>query len=723
MSVKKVFIFIAVLIAFIYIGCKTAKLRFPLAPVVLISMDTTRADHLSCYGYKYKTTPNIDSLARDGITFKNVISHVPLTLPSHSSVFTGKYPFHLNVKDNGGYFLDESEETIAEVLSQSKYITAGIIGAFVLHSKWGIKQGFQFYDDDVSTEAYQAFSLVSIDRPAHIVSSKAIAWLNNYDNKSPFFLFIHFFDPHAPYHHHNEFKDLFSNAYDEEIAYMDFHIGKILYLLKEKNIYDKSLIIAFGDHGEGLGEHGENAHGLFLYDSTLKVPLIIKLPYNKSHGKIVQQQVQLVDIMPTILDCLGINRKLKLDGISLIDLVLTKYKDDEYDTKRFAYSETYFPLLHYGWSPLFSARTNKFKYIKAPKPELYDLIKDDKEKSNIIQINRNISSDYEKFIDKITAVQNLISSPVKISAEDQEKLKALGYASLYKPGDLKGELPDPKDKILIFQSLELAKESLENLNFKDAIIKLNYIIDNDPNIVEAWFVLGNAYAHLQQYSDAINAFEKAYSLYPSNTYVIFNLAHAYQKMNDYEKALLWYEKAIALDEKFFKALVSAGEICFFHRDYQKALDYFQKALQIKKDVPALYNYIAGIYIAKNNIPLAKQFAFEAYKMNRNLPFLNFYLGVIYEKEGDIDRAINAYQEELRINPNNYSAMNNLGILYIGRNNYDGAESIFRQLIKLTPYQAKSYLLLANVLMRKNGDPKEIQELIKKYEQVKNKSAN
>lgn len=710
---------ISILIVILFLPClfcKTSKLSFPSAPVILISMDTTRADRLSCYGYKYKTTPNIDLLASEGVIFRNVISQVPLTLPSHASILTGKYPFNLNVKDNGGYFLKNSEITLAEIFLQNNYITAGIIGAFVLHSKWGISQGFQFYDDDVSSEAYQAFSLISIDRPGNIVSDKAINWLINLNKSVPFFLFIHFFDPHAPYRPHPEYN--LPNNYDAEIAFMDYHIGGIIELLKKKNLYEKSLIIAFGDHGEGLGEHGENAHGLFLYDGTLKVPLIIKLPHSVIKNKIVNQQVQLVDIMPTILDIVSIKSATKMDGVSLTDLIVNGDKNDFY-SKRYAYSETYFPLLHYGWSPLFSARTDNFKFIKAPKSELYNLIEDAKEKANIISVRKDVALNYEKFIDKFAQPPDKIAMPSNISKEDEEKLKALGYASFYQHNKSQKILPDPKDKLPLFQALELAKENVDKKDFEAAISNLHNVINSDPNIIEAWFVLGNSFAHIKNYNNAIDAFLKAYALNPGNVYVIFNLAHAYQKIGKYQEALLWYQKAIALDNKFFKALLAAGEISFFLKKYYLALNYFKQALKFKNSMPEIYNYLAGIYIAKNDIINAKNYAFKAYSINPNLAFLNFYIALIYEKEKQIDKAIDYYIKELKINPNNLSAMNNIGILYITTENYNLAEEIFRKLIQLDPKEAKYYLLLANVLMRKKGNKNEIQTLLIYYDKLKN----
>ncbi len=683
-------------------------------------MDTTRADHLSCYGYEYETSPNIDSLAKNSVLFKNVISQVPLTLPSHSSIFTGKYPNRLNVKDNGGFFLNESEVTIAELLSKNNYITAGIIGAFVLHSKWGISQGFQYYEDDVSMEAYQAFSLISLDRPANIVFDKAIKWLNNLNKSNSFFLFIHFFDPHAPYLEHKEFQHFLSNNYDQEIAYMDLHIGKLINALKEKGIYDNSIIIAFGDHGEGLGEHKENGHGIFLYDTTLKVPLIIKLPYNKIKNKIIEQQAQLVDIMPTILDLLDIKYTNNLDGISLVNLMIEKNNfSDDYD-KRFAYSETYFPMIHYGYSPLFSIRTNKFKYIKAPKPEFYDLITNKNETINAISKYMNEANKFKNFLNKLSPLNDKIPSPSPISSEDEEKLKALGYISFHSAVNSLENLPDPKDKISIIESIEIAKRYLEKNNFDNAISSINYAINNDPENIEAWFTLGNSYARAQRYDEAVQAFNKANSLDNKNTYIIFNLAHAYQKKGDYKQALEWYRKAIMQDDKFFKAIVSAGELCYALKDYDSALEYFEKALKIKKDVPELYNYLAGIHIIKNDIKKAKEYASHAYKVKENIPLLNFYFGLIYEKENLIDKAIASYQKEILIYPNNHSAMINLGILYIKTKKYNEAEAIFRNLIIIAPNETKPYLLLANVLMRNNGSKQEIQELINKYEELKSK---
>ena len=291
--------------------------------LILVTIDTLRADRLSCYGYSRIQTPNIDALAAQGARFASVVAQVPLTLPSHCSILTGTYPMFHQVRDNVGYRLDASKNTLAEVLKAQGYRTAAFVGAYVLSAKFGLNQGFDFYDDDFGKPARAGgiVNLNQLERPAAEVIRRAVQWIENKSN-SPFFAWIHLYDPHDPYDPPAAFKARFAGRpYDGEVAYVDQQIGRLVEFLRSKDLYDDTVIALTSDHGESFGEHGEFTHGYFVYDSTLLVPLIIKAAGNSFKNVIVRPQVRTVDLMPTVLQMLGVAAPAGLQGLSMLELI------------------------------------------------------------------------------------------------------------------------------------------------------------------------------------------------------------------------------------------------------------------------------------------------------------------------------------------------------------------------------------------------------------------
>ncbi|MCP2621102.1 sulfatase, partial [Candidatus Aminicenantes bacterium AC-334-E05] len=313
---------------------------------ILISVDTLRADRLECYGFSRIKTPTINEMARSGIKFERCISQTPLTLPSHTTILTGTYPFFHGVRDNGGFIVPKELQTIAELFKEKKYITGAIVGAYVLDSKWGLNQGFDFYYDRFNLDRKEGFSIADVQRRGDEVITVAINWLNKVKNNN-FFLFLHLYDPHTPYEPPSPFKEKYSNdLYLGEIAYTDFQLGRLWEYLKEEKLLDKTILIFTSDHGESLGEHGEATHGFFVYQEGIHVPLIFVLPFKKLQNLIREQVVSLVDIMPTILELAKIPIPKQIQGRSLVSYFLNKNKNED----SYAYSETYYPRFHYGWS-------------------------------------------------------------------------------------------------------------------------------------------------------------------------------------------------------------------------------------------------------------------------------------------------------------------------------------------------------------------------------------
>src|SRR5215469_2198883 len=355
--------------------CQTPKNRAAATPatnirrpnVLLITIDTLRADHVGCYGAKNIETPTLDALARDGIVFDRAISQVPLTWPSHAAILTGTYPFQNGVQDFTGHPLSSQFRTIAEAFKQAGYATGAVISSFVLDRSWGLARGFDYYDDAFSATAFQQRDLALVDRKAQESVDHALRWLEK-TAKRPFFLWLHLYDPHSPYDPPEPYRTLYKDRlYDGEIGYADHELGRLIASLKRHGAYDNSVIALVSDHGESLGDHGEREHGFFVYNSTIHVPLIIKAPapprFQRDH---IVRAVEITAMGATLLELAGVKDAIQKQ-FQTSSLLMTE------DTEETAYSETLYPFSSFGWSPLHALETVRYHYIDAPEPELYDL--------------------------------------------------------------------------------------------------------------------------------------------------------------------------------------------------------------------------------------------------------------------------------------------------------------------------------------------------------------
>ncbi|MGH9856506.1 MAG: sulfatase, partial [Acidobacteriota bacterium] len=323
--------------------------------VLLITLDTTRRDHLPMYGYRGVKTPNLDHLAASSYVFEDAVSHAPLTLPAHTSILTGMLPPAHGVRDNTGFFVDSELLTLPEILKSEGYNTAAFVSAFVLDSRWQLNQGFDVYHDYFSLEEFNQLTSQDAQRSAEETGLEAIQWLRD-QKERPFFSWVHFYDPHDPYDPPEPYKtDYSSRPYDGEIAYMDASIGKLLDAVSSSALKDRTIIIVTADHGEGLGQHQEDTHAIFVYGTTQRVPLLIHVPGARANR--VSDLVRHVDLSPTILDLLGIETNHQMQGSSLIPMM-----NGSRDAKRSAYMESIYADLHFGWSPVRSLVTSRFKY-------------------------------------------------------------------------------------------------------------------------------------------------------------------------------------------------------------------------------------------------------------------------------------------------------------------------------------------------------------------------
>src|SRR6266542_661640 len=406
----------------------------PKAPIILISIDTLRSDHLPAYGYTKVDTPNLDALRKDAILFQRAYAVCPLTLVSHASVLTGLLPADHGIRDNLGYNLDPKVKTVAELLKSKGYATGAAVSAAVLNGACGIKRGFDLWDDDIDLDT-TAISISRSQRGGDVTRERAQKWIGEH-KAQPFFFFFHIYEPHTPYDPPEPFKSKYGSAYDGEVAAAGAIVGRFLDYLKGQGLYDRATIVLMSDHGEGLGEHGEVEHGVFLYREDIQVPLMLKLPRGAQHEQSVAAPVQLLDIFPTIAGAFGFNQKT--EGRSLLDIANGRVEGD-----RPLYAETYYPRLHYGWNDLHSIISGADHYIHAPKPELYDVVADPAELQNVLPDKRRI---YTALRERIQPYIHAAAAPAAVDEEQKQQLAALGYIGSTvstKPDDV---LPDPKER-------------------------------------------------------------------------------------------------------------------------------------------------------------------------------------------------------------------------------------------------------------------------------------
>ncbi len=673
--------------------------------ILFITLDTTRADHLGCYGYDRAETPNMDRLAETGILFKNATCQVPFTLPSHASMFTGTYPFYHGVRDNGGFYLEQESTTLAEVLKVHGMATSAFVGAFVVDSRWGLDQGIDYYYDNFDFTKYKRISLDSVQRDGGEVTEAFFEWFEeNYQKK--FFSWIHFYDPHTPYEPPEPYKTRFSKwkwgLYDGEIAYVDELIGKVLDKLIEKDVLKKTLIVIVGDHGESLGQHKENAHGFFIYDAAISVPLIIHLPSQNLKAKKVNTRVETIDIMPTLLQILGLPLPSEVQGKSLLPLILDKHSNQE----RFAYSETYYPRYHFGWSELKSIQNSRYKYIQAPRPELYDIVNDPNELTNIyrqeIKIGKQFEEKLNSLLEKMSAEGIEERGPQKLDEEAMEKLMALGYvggftsqSELGKTGDL----ADPKDKIHLFNKLKMAEGNFAEDKMEEALERITEVIEEDPLIKEARRVRARIFLKMNKLEEAIEECKEALKIDPEYEAAIFSLAHAYKRQKKYEEAITGYERLMQLDPRDHKPPYNLGEIYMKMDDIDKAIFYLEKAIDLEPVRSSMaHNLLGTAYFEKKMLEQAEAEFKKALEMRLHIPDGHFNLALVYEERNELRRAVEEYKKEIELHPAAYPAHFNLAKLYVKIGSLPKGIEHFKEAIKHKKDFANGYLFLAKAYL-------------------------
>ncbi len=579
--------------------------------VLLISIDTCRADYLSCYGYHRQTTPNIDKLADHAVLFENVISPVPITLPSHSSMLTGTIPAYHGVHNNSDYKLGESNVTLAEILTERGYATGAIISAYVLDSQYGLDQGFETYNDRFEQPVKNL--LYFSERRGAETSRFAVEWLEKHKDKKAF-LFLHYFDPHIKYTPPEPFASEFAdNLYAGEIAYTDHCIGQVLEKLKELGLYDSTLIIVTGDHGEMLGEHGEDDHTYFIYQSAIKVPLIFKLP-GRTQPQKIKHLVGLIDIMPTVCSLLGIEAPAHVQGKDLSPYFGQNQPSAQ---NRYLYCESLTPT-RYGAAALLGLVTDRWKYIQTTRPELYDIVEDAGETKNLLDeqpVRARILQDHLKQILEQT-VRKDTSTKVDLDEQAIKRLQSLGYVA----GDISEDFTfdqskdDPKDlldfhniyasisDLVLKKEYEQAEKICQQLTLQRphvyqiyvlmtsiareqgdldrAVSHLNRAIEVRPDVAKLQQYLGTILTEQEKFDQAITHFNKSLQINPGQFLVHHELAAVFYKQKKFDRAITHLTEALRLKPDSAKTISRLGDVHAENGNFSEATKYFQQAVNM-----------------------------------------------------------------------------------------------------------------------------------------------
>jgi choline-sulfatase len=625
--------------AFLVSACVQPARRPP--NILLITLDTTRADRLGAYGYRAAATPRLDRLAREGVLFERAVAAAPITLPAHVSLLTASYPFAHGVRNNGNFSLNATTPTLAAALHDRGYATAAFVSAFVLDRRYGLARGFDEYDDRLQLE-----------RRGDRTAAAAAAWIETHaTGAAPFFAWLHLYDPHDPYEPPPPFRERFAaSAYDGEIAFVDEVVGSILDRLERAGRLASTIVAVVGDHGESLGEHGEDTHGVFVYEATMRVPMILSWPGQLPAGRRVGALVRAIDLAPTLLDLAGQPPLSGAQGQSMLPLV---HDAGASAAPVSAYGETYFPLLYMNWAPLRSIQDERWKFIDAPVPELYDLQRDPAELSNVAARESSRAAALSRALDALTGGRTGPMSAQPVDSETAAKLAALGYVGASNRGTKStptATRPDPKQMIGVFNAVRRANAAVEHGRFDEGAAMARTALVADPANAFARLVLANAAMGQRRYRDAIESYRAYLDAVPESADAHHRVSIAYARLGDGDHAMAEEDVAISIDPRHADAHGHRGSLLA----ERGRLDEGIRDLRIAVDA------------LPDNVPYRVGLAHVLIKAHR-----------LDEAQRELDRAV-------QLQPDSADVQAGFGSLFAARGQHDSAVAAFRRALAAMP---------------------------------------
>jgi arylsulfatase A-like enzyme/predicted Zn-dependent protease len=673
--------------------------------LLLVTLDTTRADRIGAFarpgGGSPPATPRLDALAARGTIFTNAVAVTPLTLPAHTTIFTGLLPAAHGVRDNGGFRVAPERVTLAEVLAERGFSTGGFVSSFVLDRRWGIAQGFARYFDEFDVTKSDASSL-EIERRGDETVRAALDWLESARGGRRFFAWVHLFDPHAPYAAPEPFGSKYaSRPYDGEIAWTDALVGQLVDGLERLGLSGRTLVAVVGDHGESLGEHGETGHGFFIYQPSIHVPLLIAGPQGLlAEGRRVDAVVQQVDLAPTLLDLLGVPARLEPGPGRSLRPLLEAGADVAAPP---GYSETFYPRLRYGWAELRSVRTPRWHFIEAPRPELFDLENDPGETRNLAEREPGTVAELRARLAEIDAATKPLAGGAAPVEEDQEalrKLSALGYLGgvAVDSGKSFRELPDPKDRVHLNARLARATALASGADPGAAERELAAIVAEDPGIVAAWYLWGNLRFEARDFDGAARHYRRVVKLQPTHDWAILGLADSLAGLGRVDDAVLGYRRYLAghpdnapVEYRFATLLLDSGRL-------DEAEAAFRRALALEpRSAPAEVG-LSAVAQRRGDERAALAALDRALAIDATARFASFNRARIHETAGRLDEARAAYLAAIEADPGSFEAWFALGRLQSRLGVTGAALGAMRRAADARPELATGRIFVAEALL-------------------------
>jgi len=654
--------------------------------LLLVTLDTLRADHIGAYGYDAIETPNLDRLAREGVRFDQVATTVPTTLPAHSSILTGQLPMRHGVRNNGTFRLEDDAVTLAEVLRDSGYATAGFIAAFVLDARFGTAQGFDSYTDFGAQAAEVVETpFLKIQRRANEVVDEAVAWLGG--QQEPFFAWVHLYDPHTPYDAPEPFGSRYADRpYDGEIAYTDAALGNLIAGLEAAGHADNTLVVVLADHGEGLGDHGEEWHTYFVYDATVRVPLMFWAPGRLPAGLVVNGESSVIDVLSTSLALLGIDDPAaeQRDGIDLRRLMAAPDA-----AGRASYAESLVPMLNFGWSELRALRDSGWKYIEAPRAELYDLANDPGETRNLLEQEPGRAEAMRSQLRRAIGDDDpsaFASGALPVDPATLERLRALGYLS-------GGAMPDqrdvdPKDMVEIYEAFNDGIDAVTDLMMQerwseaeDELLALDEVL---PDHFLVQYQLGKATLEQGDAATAVQFLQRSLDLNPTYSLTFIELAKAYEASGAADRAAEILAEAMRAYPDVFTFPLQLGDLQLRQGRPADAVAAYSAARRLLPEHAGLLSRLAGLYLQQGQPAAAEQILQQLVRLTPEDARAWGNLGMVLGGQERLEEAGEAFRRALTLAPNEVPLHFNLGLVMLRLGRQDEARRAFEQALEIDP---------------------------------------
>jgi arylsulfatase A-like enzyme/Tfp pilus assembly protein PilF len=671
----------------------------------LITLDTTRADRLGCYGYAGARTPALDGLAAAGVLCESAATVAPLTLPAHTSLFTGLYPAETGVRSNGRGRLDDSIPTLAEVLKRQGYDTAAFVASFVLDARFGLARGFKIYDDDIRGSASDG-EHAHRERDGAAVVDAALAWLGG-KPAHPFFCWVHLFDPHAPYLAHTELfhDDFVDQPYDAEIAYVDRQVARLVDFLKSRGLDSQTLVVVVGDHGEGLREHQEPKHGMTLYESVLHVPLIFRQTGRLAPGRRVRGTVSLVDVSPTILEQIGIDDPRQTTGRSIADSL----RGGAAPTAP-CYAATDEPFLNNGWSSLRSLRDKHWKYVRTTRPELYDLTADPAERNDLAATHPEQARAMESRLSELEA--RLVwhaAAKMQLRPHEKRALENLGYLGGGNAGRTEQAHPvlaDIKDMLPFEAIVDEAADQIARGEFDMAVERLSGVVQRFPGYSKAHCFLATALRKQSHFDAAAGVLRALLDVSPDAVEAHYDLAQVLQEQGQDDEAAAELLKTLDVDPEYAGAHYDLALISLRRGDTENALSHFNAVLEIDHCHGAAYIERGTLLVSLGRIPEALADYRQALKYAPSAPLLHHNLGIVLHGMGQNAEALGHLEQAVQSNSQSAEFQYSLGTLLMDQRQYARATTHLAEALRLKPgfAQAQARLEQARAALAQRETP-------------------